>query len=210
MPRIDLLAIALGAAVTAPVATTTPKLPDWMQLKAGRAAYFGPGAAPTLPACPTLKQYLTFIKLGEQTRSALCPTMESGQRVTILTWTEVSVGPDLVAPIVHIQFEHTRKTAWTGVVAPVVPEGAIVAITGSECDKEASRDHVTVSKPSIWLAYCKGVVTNQLVSSKHNVLMVRLLRSGDVAQVDANTAFLPDALYANGMPRYTVARFPAQ
>jgi hypothetical protein len=185
-------------------------VPDWIKLKTGRVAYFGIGYPGLAPACPTFDRYVEWLKSSQQRRAGMCPTAQGGQKVTIVDWKMHALGPGLIAPIVHVRFARAPSFAWTLAVDPVVPAGAVVAITGGDCTNEVDRTHADASSAAKTLSACRASVVQQSVSSTRNTLLVRFLRSGTLNRVPANSAVLPTALFPNGLPRYDVAHFLAQ
>ena len=205
-----LFSVGVSAAMLAFLSATqaaTQDVPDWMKLREGRSAYFGVGFAGPVPACPTFDRYVTWLRSVKARKAEPCPTTLGGQRVTVLNWKMYSLGPGLVAPIVHVQLARGAESAWTGLVSPVVPPGAVVATTGNLCSAEAARLHTKISSSAAWLSACRAVVVRQLISSSKNTLIVRLLRSGTTARIDAGEATLPSPLYPNGFARYPVSDF---
>jgi hypothetical protein len=201
------LSTCVAAAMLAAAQAATQRVPDWMKLREGRSAYFGVGFHGPVPACPTFDRYVTWLRSVKARKADPCPSALGGARVTILSWRMYSPGPGLVLPIVHVRLARGDESAWTALVSPVVPPGAVLVTTGGVCAAEAVRLHVKVSSAAAWLDACKAVVLDQSVSSSQNILTVRLLRSGLVVKTVANTAALPNALFPNGLPRYIASDF---
>ena len=145
-----------------------------------RAYRIGAGFQGPVPACPTFNRYVTWLKSVESRKDDPCPTAQGGRRVTILSWRMYSAGPGLNMPVVHVRFARSEESAWTSSVSPVVPPGAVIATTGNVCSAEATRLHVRSSSAAAWLDTCKAVVLDQSVSSIHNVLTVRFLRTSTI------------------------------
>lgn len=206
--RSVLALIALTSITPSIACSAQAVVPDWMELNQGETAYFGvgfPGEA--APACPTFDRYIMWLTSVKARTSEPCPTAHAGQRVTVLGWKMHSLGPGLVAPIVHVRFARSPGSAWTLAVNPVVPPGAAVVVSGIDCSAEAARVHVRISSSGAWLSACRAVVVKQVVSSSQDLLVVRFLRSGTTVRIGAGKAVLPRPLYPNGFPRYPVSDF---
>jgi hypothetical protein len=199
--------IALTVVTASAALGAQANVPDWMKLREGRTAYFGVGFPGPVPACPTFDRYVTWLRSAKTRKAEPCPTALGGQRVTVLDWRMYSLGPGLVAPITHVRLAHGAESAWTLSVSPVVPPGAVVVITGGACSAEAARIHMEISSSTAWLSACRALVVRQLISPSQDTLLVRFVRSGMSARINAAEAALPGPLYPNGFPRYPVSDF---
>ena len=200
--------IALTMVTVSVASGDQAKVPDWIKLRVGQAAYFGVGYVGPVPACPTLERYTTWLKSSPEQRALEpCPSSYGGQRVTVLAWKIQPLGVGLVAPVVHVRFAHGTGSAWTLLAAPAVPSGTIVTITGSDCSAEVARDHADASSLPQTLSACRAGVVKQVVSRSHNTLLVRFVRSGRTVSTATAGAFLPNGFFSNGHPRYSLESF---